>query len=52
MKRRDVRSHLLTAVKQHVDLLKGYGLDCYLSLYVDALSQKYTDLSKSEVKGI
>jgi hypothetical protein len=52
MKRKDLRNHLLTGSEKHVDLLKGYGLDCYLTIYVDALAKRYADLTKKEVKGI
>ena len=52
MKRKDLRKHLLTDAEKHVNLLKGYGLDCYLNLYVEALAQRYKDLTIGEVKGI
>ena len=51
MKRKELRSHLLSQTEKHVKLLKGYGLDSYLSLYVDALASRYADVTKNEVKG-
>lgn len=50
-KRRDLRKHLLTETEKHINLLKGYGLNCYLTIYVNALSQRYKDLTKEDVKG-
>lgn len=52
VQRRDLRAHLLKQKEKHHDFLKSYGLDDYLKVYVDALVNKYDDLTKNEVKGI
>lgn len=52
VKRKDLRQHLLSQVSKHVEMLKGYGLDCYINLYVESLARRYEDLTTKEVKGI
>lgn len=52
VKRQDLRTHLLKQKEKHHNFLKNYGLDDYLKIYVEALVNKYEELTKNEVKGV